>query len=111
MMDKLSGKHLPDLTSKEVTKEEAATRLYEALKKECKEWGQNPDYEVIMTSDHTKCDYITEGQIWVCWEAGPYDWGVGYSLGSHPDSYSWPKTNQDWYLETYYGFDVIFSDI
>ena len=68
-MDKLSGKYLPDLTSKEVTKEEAATRLYEALKKECKEWGQNPDYEVIMTSDHTKCDYITEGHIWVCWEA------------------------------------------
>ena len=40
MMDKLSGKHLPDLTSKEVTKEEAAARLYEALKKECEEWGQ-----------------------------------------------------------------------
>ena len=33
MMDKLSGKHLPDLASKEVTKEEAAARLYEALKK------------------------------------------------------------------------------
>lgn len=111
MMEKISGKHLPDLTSKEVTKEEAATRLYEALKKECEEWGQSPGSEVFMTSDHKKFSEISEGQIWVCWEAGPYDWGVGYSLGSHPDSYSWPKTNQDWYLETYYGFDVIFADI
>ena len=33
MMDKLSGKYLPDLASKEVTKEEAAARLYEALEK------------------------------------------------------------------------------
>ena len=111
MMDKLSGKHLPDLTTKEVTKEEAAARLYEALKKECADWGQDPSCEVYMTSDHNKCEYIKEGEIWVCWEAGPFDWGVSYSLGSHPDSYSWPKTNQDWYLETYYGFDVIFSDI
>ena len=110
-MDKLSGKHLPDLTSKEVTKEEAAARLYQALKKECEEWGQNPKSEVYMTSDHTKCEYITEGQIWVCWEAGPYDWGVGYSLGSHPKSYDMMSNPQDWYLETYYGFDVIFSDI
>ena len=40
MMDKLS-EHLPDLTTKEVTKEEAAARLYEALKKECADWGQD----------------------------------------------------------------------
>ena len=43
MMDKLSQ----IWTSKEVTKEEAAARLYEALKKECADWGQDPSCEVL----------------------------------------------------------------
>ena len=50
--------------------------------------------------------------IVVSFEAGPHDWGVGYSLGSHPKSYAWPKGNiQDWYLECYYGFDVMFTPL
>ena len=47
--------------------------------------GAKAGSEDFMTSDHKKFSEISEGQIWVCWEAGPYDWGVGYSLGSHPD--------------------------
>ena len=44
------------------------------------------------------------------YEAGPYDWGVSYSLSSHPKSYDMMNNPQDWYLETHWGFDVIFTD-
>ena len=49
--------------------------------------------------------------IVVSFEAGPFDWGVGYSLGSHPKSYNMHKNIQDWYLECYYGFDVMFTPL
>ena len=42
--------------------------------------------------------------------AGPWEWGVAYSLGSHPKSYDMFSNPNDWYLECYYGFDVIFTD-
>ena len=75
---------LPDLNTKAVPKEEAANQL-----------------------NHSE---ISEGQIWVCFEAGPWEWGVGYSLSSHPESYDMMSNPHDWYLECYYGFDVIFTD-
>tara|TARA_R100000781_G_C4047064_1_gene116093 strand:- start:308 stop:670 length:363 start_codon:yes stop_codon:yes gene_type:complete len=101
---------LPDLVSKSVPKEEAAKQLYQALREQAKKMGFDPDSEVFMTSDYENYEEICEGQIWVCFEAGPYDWGVGYSIGSHPSSYDMMSNPQDWYLETYYGFDVIFAD-
>jgi hypothetical protein len=71
----------------------------------------DPDWEtnILLYKDYcgdSKSDKI----IVVSFEAGPHDWGVGYSLGSHPKSYAWPKGSpQDWYLECYYGFDVMFT--
>ncbi len=101
---------LPDLKTKAVSKEDAANQLYQALRKQAKRMGFNPDTEVFMTSDHENYEEISEGQIWVCFEAGPWEWGVGYSLGSHPESYDMMSNPHDWYLECYYGFDVIFAD-
>jgi len=101
---------LPDLASKAVDKKTAANQLYQALREQAKRMGFDPDTEVFMTDDYKKYDTIDEGDIWVCFEAGPYDWGVGYSLSSHPESYDMMSNPHDWYLETYYGFDVIFTD-
>ena len=101
---------LPDLSSKVVPKEQAAKQLYQALCEQAKRMGFNPDIEVFMTSDHKKYSEINEGDIWVCFEAGPWEWGVAYSLSSHPKSYDMMSNPHDWYLECYYGFDVIFTD-
>jgi len=101
---------LPDLKNKSVPKKDAADQLYQALRKQAESMGFNPDTEVFMTSDHERYEEISEGQIWVCFEAGPWEWGVGYSLGSHPESYDMMSNPHDWYLECYYGFDVIFAD-
>ena len=84
-----------------------------AIDENCKRLGMDPDWEtnILLYKDYcgdSKSDKI----IVVSFEAGPHDWGVGYSLGSHPKSYAWPKGNpQDWYLECYYGFDVMFTPL
>ena len=108
--DVFTEERLPNLNDGEISKEKGAKMLYDALCKKCEDCGMDPKWEVFMTSDHEKYSEIDKGQIWVCWESGPYEWGVGYSLGSQPQSYDWPEVKQDWYLETYYGFDVIFTD-
>ncbi len=110
-MERLPNNLMPNFADREVSKEQAAAELYQALCKIAEANGHDPKCEVSIMKDHNKFQEINEGDIWVTYEAGPWEWGVGYSLGSHPKSYTWPKTNQDWYLETYYGFDVIFTDI
>ena len=110
-MERLPNDLMPNFADREVSKEQAAEELYQALCKIAEANGHDPKCEVSIMKDHNKFQEINEGDIWVTYEAGPWEWGVGYSLGSHPKSYTWPTTKQDWYLETYYGFDVIFTDI
>ena len=105
MIDRLLNKYLPDFTKKKIDKYEASKMMYEALCKQAKAEGHDPSYEV--------CKRPYEGNkdaIHVMYEAGPYDWGVSYSLSSHPKSYNMMSNPQDWYLETHWGFDVIFTD-
>ena len=108
-MDRLIN--LPDFVSKKVDMLEAAKMFKKAIDENCKRMGMDPDWEtnILLYKDYcgdSKSDKI----IVVSFEAGPHDWGVGYSLGSHPKSYAWPKGSpQDWYLECYYGFDVMFT--
>lgn len=109
--ESLDSTLLPDLKTKAVFKEDAAEQLYQALRKQAERMGFDPDTEVFMTSDHENYEEIGEGQIWVCFEAGPWEWGVGYSLGSHSESYDMTNNPHNWYLECYYGFDVIFADV
>ena len=110
VQENLDPKILPDLVSQAVPKEKAADMLYQALRKQAKLMGFDPDTEVFMTSDRANHSEISEGDIWVCFEAGPWEWGVGYSIGSHPESYDAMSNPNDWYLECYWGFDVIFTD-
>ena len=110
-MDRLIN--LPDFVSKKVDMLEAARMFKKAIDKNCRSMGMDPDWEtnILLYKDYNS-DSKSDKIIVVSFEAGPHDWGVGYSLGSHPKSYAWPKGNpQDWYLECYYGFDVMFTPL
>ena len=109
MLDTLINKYLPDFTKVKISKEEAAEQLYQALCKQAKEVGHDPAWEVSK-QPYKDSEYFKNEGIMVSYEAGPHDWGVGYSLSSHPESYDMMNNPQDWYLECYYGFDVIFCD-
>ena len=104
---------LPDFVSKKVDMLTAARSFKAAIDKNCKAMGMDPDWEtnISLYKDYNS-DSNSDKIIVVSFEAGPHDWGVGYSLGSHPKSYAWPKGSpQDWYLECYYGFDVMFTPL
>ena len=103
--------NLPDFVTKKVDMLEAAKMFKKAIDFNCKRLGMDPDWEtnILLYKDYNS-DSKSDKIIVVSFEAGPHDWGVGYSLGSHPKSYAWPKGSpQDWYLECYYGFDVMFT--
>ena len=107
-MDRLIN--LPDFVSKKIDMLSAAKMFKKAIDENCKRMGMDPNWEtnIMLGKDYT--DSSSDKIIIVGFEAGPHDWGVGYSLGSHPKSYAWPKGSpQDWYLECYYGFDVMFT--
>tara|TARA_R110000803_G_scaffold44899_3_gene94831 strand:+ start:2264 stop:2686 length:423 start_codon:yes stop_codon:yes gene_type:complete len=98
---------LPDFTTKKIDMLTAAKMLKDAIDKNCKEMGMDPKWETNMaTAD--KYGQGSDEVICVNFEAGPHDWGVNYSLGSNPESYKMHGNIQDWYLECYYGFDVMF---
>lgn len=104
-------KNLPDFVTKKVDMLTAAREFKAAIDKNCKRMGMDPDWETNITLDTPDKEGGQSKVIMVSFEAGPFDWGVNYSLGSNPDSYSMHKNIQDWYLETYYGFDVMFTPI
>ena len=118
MLDTLINKYLPDFTKVKISKEEAAEQLYQALCKQARAVGHDPAWEVskprAYPNDSTHTDEERGGResnaLMVTYEAGPHDWGVSYSLSSHPESYDMMNNPQDWYLETHWGFDVIFTD-
>ena len=110
-MDRLIN--LPDFVTKKIDMLSAARMFKKAIDENCKRLGMDPDWETnIMLYKDYNSDSNSDKIIVVGFEAGPHDWGVGYSLGSHPESYAWPNGNiQDWYLVCYYGFDVMFTPL
>jgi hypothetical protein len=72
----------------------------------------DPDWEtnISLYKDYNS-DSNSDKIIVVSFEAGPHDWGVEYSLGCKPSSYKMHGNIQDWYLECYYGFDVMFTPL
>ncbi len=122
MSEQLILSWLPDFVTKKIDKKEAAQMMYNSLVKHCKAFGMDSDIEVSKPKSYPNVFTHTKHQmagkktdsIQVVWESGPFDWGVAYSLGSHPKSYPFGQTKiykQDWYLETHWGFDVIFCDV
>ena len=110
-MDRLIN--LPDFVSKKVDMLTAARQFKNAIDKNCRRMGMDPDWEtnILLYKDYNN-DSQSDKIIVVSFEAGPQDWGVSFSLGGYPKSYAWPSGNpNDWYLECYYGFDVMFSPL
>ena len=104
--------NLPDFVTKKVNMLEAAKMFKKAIDFNCKRMGMDPDWETnIMLYKDYNSDSDSDKIIVVNFEAGPFDWGVGYSLGSHPKSFNPMKNPNDWYLECYYGFDVMFTPL
>ena len=110
-MDRLIN--LPDFVSMKVDMLTAARQFKDAIDKNCRRMGMDPDWETnICLYKEYNSDSQSNKIIVVSFEAGPHDWGVSYSLGGYPKSYAWPSGNpNDWYLECYYGFDVMFSPL
>jgi len=102
--------NLPDFVTKKVDMLTAAKQFKAAIDKNCRRMGMDPDWETNILLD-SEYQGTSNKVIVVSFEAGPFDWGVGYSLGSHPKSYNMHKNIQDWYLECYYGFDVMFTPL
>jgi len=117
MSDKLEDKNLPDFVTKKVDMLIAAKLFKKAVDKQCRNIGQDPHWETNMLTygrqhgTNKSVDNKYDKQICVNWEAGPHDWGVAYSLGANPKSYVMHANIQDWYLEVYWGFDVIFTPV
>jgi len=103
----LPNKYLPDFTTKKVDMLTAAKMFKAAIDKICVASGMDPNWETNIDTA-ANYQYGDDKTIVVNFEAGPFDWGVQYSLGSNPKSYNPSKNIQDWYLECYYGFDVMF---
>ena len=103
-MDRLIN--LPDFVSMKVDMLTAARQFKDAIDKNCRRMGMDPDWETnICLYKEYNSDSQSDKIIVVSFEAGPHDWGVSYSLGGYPKSYAWPSGNiNDWYLECYYGF-------
>ena len=103
---------LPDFVTQKVNMLTAARSFKAAIDKNCKAMGMDPDWEtnISLYKDYNS-DSNSDKIIVVSFEAGPHDWGVEYSLGSKPHSYKMHGNIQDWYLECYHGFDVIFTPL
>lgn len=103
--------NLPDFVTKKVDMLEAAKMFKKAIDENCKRMGMDPDWEtnIMLGKDYT--DSSSDKIIVVGFEAGPHDWGVSYSLGSHLKSYDPTNNPNDWYLECYHGFDVMFTPL
>ena len=103
---------LPDFVTNKVDMLTAARSFKAAIDKNCKAMGMDPDWEtnISLYKDYNG-DSNSDKIIVVSFEAGPHDWGVEYSLGCKPSSYKMHGNIQDWYLECYYGFDVMFTPL
>ena len=99
-------KNLPNFTTKKINMIKASKMLHKALRKNASTMFGDPSY-----ADSETFIRLTDDKrgIHVGFESCPHhDWGVEYSLGGYPKSFSMHENIQDWYLEVYWGFDVMF---
>jgi hypothetical protein len=77
-----------------------AKALYKAVCQMAADFGQNPEIEVLIQTPE-QAEKKGYGKMWrVCWEAGPYEWGIEAS----------GQIRGQWgYAEPYHSFDVSFA--
>lgn len=112
--DRLGKQDLEQLSGRGVVSislEQCAALAYRAVWEACRADGDNPSWETFATSPDQTSERGFGSSYMVCWESGPSDWGIycdGSSMVSnegHPFEFPVPKSH---YLETYWGFDVLF---
>ena len=99
-------KNMPKFIDKKIDMIKASKMLHRALQKNASRIFGDDSY-----ADSETFIRLTDDKkgIHVGFESCPHhDWGVDYSLGGYPKSYSMHENPQDWYLEVYWGFDVMF---
>jgi len=94
-----------------VSMEDAIVRGAACLfKRAAREHGEHWAGEVLVSPPEQ-----TEGEpsgCWrLCWESGPYQWGITDSFGGGavvPKRYCW-STEHGWYTEPYHSFDLCYT--
>ena len=105
-----------DLTSYK-TAAGAAKAAHRKLREYCEYLGMNPDIEVFIKPPSENWQGC--GGWFVCWESGPYDWGIKVS-----GDYDWDDPDQTgrmpvplkcdpaqrvgWMAEPYWSFSLVF---
>lgn len=101
-------KNLPNFITRKVEMIKASQMLYKSLYKNAERLmgvGYGKSETFIRLTDCKK-------GIHVGFESCPvHDWGITYSLGGYKKSFNAFENIQDWYLEVYWGFDVMFFPI
>ena len=86
--------------------EEAANVAYLALVMDCAEYGQDPNWEVVLYNPEESKDRGYTSGWHLIWESGPPQWGVGQSMAIVTSGIIPP-----WgFCETQWGFDLIFVE-
>jgi len=82
----------------------AGKAFYKALKKLNAALG-GPEGEVFMreAGEGYAGGVVPKGAVWVCWESGPYYWGVSTSLSN-----TGYNRSAGWWTEPHYPFDLMF---
>lgn len=90
-------KHMDAVPSDQRNAETMAKAAYEGVRETCVNCDMNPDIECFLRAPGEEA-YDGAGDRWlVCWESGPYQWGVALSMAL------------DYGLtEPYYSFDLAF---
>ena len=97
--------------------ETAARQLHEWVRWQAKEFGHDPDIEVVLLTPE-KGEELGYGRVWrVMWEAGPFEWAVSLTLGcnmysgetgnyANEDAQVLLLGNKHWFAEPYFSFDI-----
>lgn len=72
-------------------------------------------WETLLTTPARTAEHFGDSPEWrVCWESGPYQWGIDLSCSESFQFDSGPRLthvlSNAWFLEPYYSFDVNFVE-
>ena len=82
-------------------KADAAKALHRVLCDYATKCGMDPDMEVTIRSPEENESFGQHPCWYVSFEAGDYQWAIGSSF---------TLSNEHWYTEPYYSFDLEFTD-
>jgi len=93
----------------------AAILLWRVVRQELSKDNQAPEWETFCLVPEDARDHVGCRNWMTCWESGPHEWGVYLSLTGRFDFGCCEVVgaldpSNSWFLETYWGFDVLFVE-